>query len=372
MIIYISRSLSPKVLKTRETTSSSQLFELGFFLELSKKREVFLITVGDVDVPLEFIGGVGCRQIKYRGFFRGGALMRCLINSGEEKKDKVILNTGYNPLDLFVILIYKTVFDAKNYCFVYDNHRQSIKFFGWLKKIILNIYFGFGFLLLRMCTGLIVLNDEFIRCENIKNRYLKIQVGAAVFGTGRRLANNVSHTNVFLVAGTLNDENGIGLVIDYLNSVHDDFFEFHFYGDGVFVQKIKDLALVDKRVRYFGRVTKSLLNQRISAADFLVNLRDPNGVSSAYSFPSKLIDFMGAGVPVLSNFFPGLEKEYLDCMCVVDEFSVKEFSVAVNRAVKMSPSDRVALGISARELIKKNNNWEKIVDDFVCYVFEGA
>ena len=164
-------------------------------------------------------------------------------------------------------------------------------------------------------------------------------------------------------AGTINPENGANILIEFVRQNTKVKFELHFYGDGESTSAIQALAEVDDRVKYFGRVSESELQEKLQCADLLISLRDPDGSSKNYSFPSKLINFMATGVPVISNRFHGLDDSYFEYLYIVENFDAS--SVAKKLLSILEIGKDMKLGDAARQFVRRENSWDQIADQLI-------
>lgn len=82
-------------------------------------------------------------------------------------------------------------------------------------------------------------------------------------------------------------------------------------------------------VKYLGNITPSQVASIQSESTLLVLSRDPKEVYTRYSFPSKLLEYMVSGVPVLTTRLDGVPDEYFDYFNVIEEFSISGISSAL-------------------------------------------
>ena len=75
-------------------------------------------------------------------------------------------------------------------------------------------------------------------------------------------------------------------------------------------KQVQDLDLEDKVV-FTGRVEFSELNKYFSAADVAINPFHPSAVSNT-ALPNKVLQYMAAGLPVVSTRLKGLEATFRD------------------------------------------------------------
>lgn len=81
-------------------------------------------------------------------------------------------------------------------------------------------------------------------------------------------------------------------------------------GDGDARAAVEELARQDPRVTYHGRVTRAAVLALQARAHVMVNPRRPEGEFTRYSFPSKTMEYLASGRPVVMHWLPGIPEEY--------------------------------------------------------------
>jgi glycosyltransferase involved in cell wall biosynthesis len=289
------------------------------------------------------------------------------ISLNSTARETVVLTTGYYPLQMFAILISARLIRVPGYSYIFDTHKQATQKMSWVKRSFVNAYFSIGFRLARRLHGWLVLNDQFIRKGRITTRYLKTKVGV----TGKhelvsKSEQKLARPKVFVFAGTLNDENGVALLVDFLAASPTAELKIHVYGDGESVDVVRGLVATDCRVEYFGRVPDGQLREALTRADFLLCLRDPAGLSADFSFPSKLINFMSTGTPVISNWFPGLDRSYAQHLHMLAKYDVPSLAFTLTALIN-GKVDR-ALGEEAKTFIESTHQWEQLSAEVLDFV----
>lgn len=110
-----------------------------------------------------------------------------------------------------------------------------------------------------------------------------------------------SEGSTILYAGGLTSAYGVDALIDAVQSIDSPRVRLVLYGRGDQQERIADLASRDERFRYGGFVGEDELAPALMAADVLVNPRPVAKLFSVLSFPSKLIEYLATGRPVLTT-----------------------------------------------------------------------
>jgi glycosyltransferase involved in cell wall biosynthesis len=83
-------------------------------------------------------------------------------------------------------------------------------------------------------------------------------------------------------------------------------------GEGDARDQVEAMVRRDPRVRYFGQVPRARALALQRQASVLVNPRRPEGEFTKYSFPSKTMEYLASGRPIIMHDLPGIPPEYRD------------------------------------------------------------
>ncbi len=101
-------------------------------------------------------------------------------------------------------------------------------------------------------------------------------------------------------------------------------------------EALQDLARRDARVTIRGLVSEAELREVCASASVFVNPRLPSAPENINNFPSKLLEYLSYGRPIVSTWTPGLAPEYLEVLRVSDD-DPDVFAKAVIRALEDDP-----------------------------------
>ena len=82
---------------------------------------------------------------------------------------------------------------------------------------------------------------------------------------------------------------------------------------------IKEAVLKDRRIKYLGQIDPMKAKEWQNKADVLINPRMNNEEYTKYSFPSKTIEYLMTGKPVVAYKLDGMKDIYSDFLYVVPE-----------------------------------------------------
>lgn len=169
-----------------------------------------------------------------------------------------------------------------------------------------------------------------------------------------------------LYSGTLQFRYGIGVLLDAIRCIPDDDAEFVFYGTGEAKDTILAAAKTDKRIVYGGSLTREALFYEQQVAGVLVNPRQNIGEFTKYSFPSKLIEYMLSGNPVVAYKLDGSPAAYDRFLLYPKDNSPQALAEKLSEALHMSSEERQILREAEIHFIRDQKNYfvqtKKIAD----------
>jgi glycosyltransferase involved in cell wall biosynthesis len=159
--------------------------------------------------------------------------------------------------------------------------------------------------------------------------------------------------NYFLYTGTLDRRYGIRNLVDsFVDSGIRDY-DLFICGDGDDRAYVEEIDARGKNVKYFGQLDRdSVLNLQRNAT-LLINPRDNESEYTKYSFPSKIIEYMSSGVPVLMYRLDGIPEEYYG-FCFLIPPGGEGLKTKLLELSKLSSNDFISVGKSAKKFIIEN------------------
>ena len=113
----------------------------------------------------------------------------------------------------------------------------------------------------------------------------------------------------------------------------------------------------------FGNVSNREVLAYQRRATLLVNPRPTSEDFTRYSFPSKLLEYMSSGRPVLTTGLSGIPADYHDKLWFINEESVVGMRLALERALNLPAAELTAFGRRAEAYVRaEKNNLRRIGD----------
>lgn len=137
-------------------------------------------------------------------------------------------------------------------------------------------------------------------------------------------------------------------------------------GDGPLKQMICDAAKVDNRIDFRGLVSREEAMCLQKEASILINPRQPDGGITKYSFPSKTMEYMVSGTPMIGYKLEGIPDEYFSYYYTVNNNSEEELVSTLLKVLTKPQEELNDMASSAYNFIKSSKSAKiqvcKIVD----------
>jgi glycosyltransferase involved in cell wall biosynthesis len=166
---------------------------------------------------------------------------------------------------------------------------------------------------------------------------------------------------VVMYSGMLNEMNGIPLLLESFARLTGPEWRLWVYGGGPLVGEVRAAARRDPRITLhpWDVVPEAEVLRRHRQAHVLVNPRPSSHRANRYSFPSKLLEYLASGTPVVSTVPPGIPAEYRPYLLVPADESPDGIARALCRAAHLSEPERGARAARVRGWLLREKTWER-------------
>lgn len=168
------------------------------------------------------------------------------------------------------------------------------------------------------------------------------------------LAEKYKNEKYILYTGTLNYEFGIETLLKAFSLLQNKDVKLMICGFGAAEKAIKDLH--DDRIVFLGRIDRSQVLPLQRNAMVLVNPRQNNQEFTKYSFPSKTMEYLAAGVPVVAYKLEGIPDEYDDYIHYVPDNKPETLAAVLNDMCCLSEEERQHIGERAKKFVLEEKN----------------
>lgn len=155
--------------------------------------------------------------------------------------------------------------------------------------------------------------------------------------------------------GSLEKRYGIKNIVDGFLSMENKNAILEIYGRGDFEEELIKVAEKNSRIRYKGFVSNKEILDIQREADFLINARSSEEEFVKYSFPSKTLEYMLSGTPLITTMLPGIPEEYKDYVIVLDNNKPEVIAKKLNEFLEYTPDECSQLGLKALKFAESKN-----------------
>jgi len=231
---------------------------------------------------------------------------------------------------------------------------------GIFRKTLRKIYSYFIYKNLSRINSFVLLTEQMKTKLEVGNRPYIIVEGIADISSVKRQKESLqkfkNDEKIILYTGTLHYKFGIKTLLEGFKLIKDNNYKLWICGVGEAEEEIKKLSKKDKRIKYYGYVVKSKIEELQKKATLLINPRPNIGEYTKYSFPSKTIEYLLSGTPVLMHKLDGIPDEYDDYLFYFDGQTSNDIASKIKEICEKSEKERNVFGKRAFEFIKKNKN----------------
>ena len=168
---------------------------------------------------------------------------------------------------------------------------------------------------------------------------------------------NLDHNNHSIYAGYLDEKYGIKALIEAFILANVDGQELHIYGAGPYAEEVKRIANERNSIVYHGSVLNEIVVAEEKKARLLINPRPSNEEFTKYSFPSKNMEYMASGTPVLTTKLLGMTKDYYEYVYCFEDETVEGMSETLKTILEKDDEQLLEKGKEAQHFVmmQKNN-----------------
>lgn len=172
------------------------------------------------------------------------------------------------------------------------------------------------------------------------------------------LPESTTDKKIILYTGQLNPAYGIETLLEAFLDLYqlDQSYELWFCGGGGLENRILALAKEVPGLRYFGYVDTEAVRKCQSQATVLVNPRQNNDSFARYAFPSKTMEYLASGRPVIGYKLDCIPEEYDPYIQYVQGNSAVDLRDKLIEICSLPMEQRQALGYAARAFIMEKKN----------------
>lgn len=219
--------------------------------------------------------------------------------------------------------------------------------------------------LLPLFDGLVVITDSisndfaskipFIRVEGgIKNELVQRFTNV----TRKTKNGNAKSPFILVVAGGLDEANGISVILEAFSLLEGDDYRLDIAGTGPLEDIVRQAANKDERINFQGFIPFDEVLKLYDSADVLVNMRLTKAINTRYFFPSKIMECLTSGVPVISTCPGHVTEEFSDFAFLLKDERPVDLANMIKYVASLAPDIRADKAAKAQEYMIRNKTWD--------------
>ncbi|WP_053983014.1 glycosyltransferase [Niameybacter massiliensis] len=316
----------------------------------------------------------------YKNISRKISLIKSLKKFALEKENNktIIVYSPHTPF-LQAAVYAKKIDPSIHICLVVPdlpqfmnlNEKRSLTY-DFLKKIDINIFEKH----VKNIDSFVLLTEAMKDMLNIGKRPFIVVEGVVNFEIDKNnnAIKEVNQKDDFMAVvytGSLNKKFGVINLVQAFNKINLDNVYLKLCGRGDAEDIIKEYASKNERIKFLGQLSNEDAVKLQNLATVLVNPRQNNEEFTKYSFPSKNMEYLLTGKPVIAYKLDGIPDEYDDYFYYVDTDSIESLTNTLEKVLNLSDIERKNFGDKARKFVIKEKNSYKASEKIIKMIQES-
>lgn len=381
-IVYISRACSPEMFRTLEIKQNvaAAKFNYSIMKELSKDYQVHSLYTYDKSFEKSEVikdGYIFQYITNYTTHIKRVPYFLKQTYQLLKKKEAVLFADVLNYSDALIAGLVAKVLKRKSIAVVTDFPEYMGKFVPRAQRTIKQkAMLAFKYFIFNLYDNYVLLTDAMHEKLAIKDEseYIVIEGIGNVEQFKQIIPNKKKQV---MYAGTLCKDYGIVNLVEAFEQYtreHDDGIKLVIYGQGDCAEKLQEISDINDRICYKGVADNSVILQEECDSMLLVNPRPVYDGQECneyekYSFPSKTMEYMSSGTPILTMRLSGMPEEYVPYIYEIKEATVNGIYKKLEEVLSLGQSALEIKGEEAKKFIHTQKNATiqvgKIVDKFL-------
>lgn len=306
------------------------------------------IEIGSINLPF------------FKQFFRSIRVRKELlkkINNNNNIRNVIVYST-YLP---FLKAVYKL--DSKiDITLIVTDLPEYYDLFatGIIKKVFRNINNHFIYKYMKRVDSFVLLTEDMKNPLKVEKRPYLLMEGLInsdnyvdFLDTSK---NGSSNKKIILYTGTLHYKFGIKILLEAFHGITIENYELWLCGKGDAEKDIIKRSELDRRIKYFGFLPKENIIRLQKEATVLINPRQNNDQFTKYSFPSKTMEYLAIGKPVIMYKLDGIPIEYDKYLNYIEGDTAEEMKDKIIEICELTTTERNEIGKLGQEYVISNKN----------------
>jgi glycosyltransferase involved in cell wall biosynthesis len=130
-------------------------------------------------------------------------------------------------------------------------------------------------------------------------------------------------------------------------------------------ERLREASALDSRITDYGVVSEDRLQDLTEQAAVLVNPRPPSYPGNRLNFPSKVLEYLGTGKPVVTTRTVSLAPEYDNVLLFAVDDTPAAFAAAIDKVLHWSLEERSGYRRAVRQFAAEHGDWRAVSGRFL-------
>lgn len=212
-------------------------------------------------------------------------------------------------------------------------------------------------------SGYVYLNWEYYKKNRNNENVLHIDGGVNSKSSYLLSKKKKIKKKIILYAGTIGGHAGVSYLIMAFHQVKDNDAELWLCGKGNY-SEIKKLVEKDNRIKFFGYVSRTQLEEKCRQTNIFVNPRESYGNDT--NFPSKILFYLSFKKPIISTK-SGLSSKYNNVLFLLDDEKITTLTKKIELLLSLNLNKKKILKNKIINFNKKNS-WATHAKKFIIWL----
>lgn len=269
----------------------------------------------------------------------------------DAQRSQVLVCYSMHLPHLLACYIVKRLNKETHFCVIVPDLPEYMAVRRGLAKFVFRILSRISYFIVGQADSISVITKDML--GKFDARIGKVVIEGIADGRYINLTGAIERKKYFLYSGTLDRRYGIRNLVDSYVSAGITDYELFICGTGDDRKYVEAVAGGQSNIKYFGQLDRDSVLALQRNAALLVNPRDNDSIYTKYSFPSKIIEYMSSGVPVLMYKLDGIPESYYD-FCYQIPLGSDGLKVKLLELSKLADDELVSMGALAKQFIIQN------------------
>lgn len=214
----------------------------------------------------------------------------------------------------------------------------------------------------------VLLSEPMSQLVNVGERPYCVVDG--MFSEAGKVTENNEELKTAVYTGSLHKEYGICDLLSSFQEIKKEDYRLIIAGTGNALEEVKKATESDSRISYVGSLAYDQVYALQQKATVLVNPRSISGIDAKYSFPSKTIEYMLSGRPVIMNCLPGMDGIYEEYLFTPKKCGCTGFADVIQHVCELPQEERNEFAMKARQFVIDNKSNVKQMEKVLSMIEE--